>query len=284
MNSRVDLHMHSECSDGSDGIPALLQKIRQLDIRTFAVTDHDTIKGALEMERLVPEPARFIRGIEMSCYTPIAKCHILGYQFDPENKNFRGFLEELHRIRKKKLYNRLKYLKKTFGFCFSEEEIAGLERSESSGKPALEKLVRKQLPPPEPGKVPVNIYETYFKDLPKGRIEADRAIQAVREAGGITVWAHPLGGTGEKRLTAEKFRAQLEELCKEGIQGLECYYAEYTPEETETLCRAARSAGLAISGGSDYHGTNKPHLHLGMLNKDDRIVREEQLTVLAMLP
>ena len=105
----------------------------------------------------------------------------------------------------------------------------------------------------------------------------------MKAAGGIAVWAHPLGGTGEKRLTKEQFVVQLQTLKKAGIAGVECYYSEYTMEEVEMLRQAAVKEGLYISGGSDYHGTNKPHLHLGMLNKDDTLIDAARLTILERL-
>ena len=216
MNSKVDLHMHSRASDGSDWIPGLLRKIQKLGIRTFALTDHDTIKGVQRMEKIVPDGIRFIRGIELSCKTEVAKCHILGYNYDLKQKEFLDFVAEAY-------------------------------------------------------------------GLPSGRVDATRAIRAIKNAGGIAVWAHPLGGTGEKRLTKEQFAAQLQTLKEAGIAGLECYYSEYTTEESEMLWQAAMEQGLRISGGSDYHGRNKKHLHLGMLNKDDAIITEDKLSVLKLL-
>ena len=283
MNSKIDLHMHSKISDGTDTVPELLEKIQNLGITTFAVTDHDAIESALQMERIVPAGLRFIRGVELSCKTEIAKCHILGYNYDAANSEFLTLLDEANGLRKNKLHRRLRYLEKEFGLTFSAHDIAWLESMRSAGKPHLEPLVRKQLKPALPGEEPVNIYETYFKHLPGARIDAIRAVKAVKAAGGIAVWAHPLGGTGEKRLTEEQFRAQLDLLCNAGIDALECYYSEYTKEEIETLCRVAGGKGLKISGGSDYHGTRKPHLHPGMLNKEDDIVAEDKLTVLELL-
>lgn len=115
------------------------------------------------------------------------------------------------------------------------------------------------------------------------RVDGIRAVKAIIAAGGVAVWAHPLGGVREKRLDAEKFSKQLLVLIDAGIRGLECYYSEYTMDEVEKLCSAAKEHGLLISGGSDYHGTGKPHLHLGMLNKEDKIIEEEKLTVLDVL-
>ena len=283
MNSKIDLHMHTIISDGTDTIPQLLEKIQDLGITTFAVTDHDAIESSLEMESIVPAGIRFIRGVELSCKTEIAKCHILGYNYDVTNPEFQNMLEEANALRKNKLHKRLRYLEEEFGFRFIEQDIAWLETMRSAGKPHLEVLVRKQIRPPMPGEEPVNIYEKYFKHLPSARIDAIGAIKAVKAAGGIAVWAHPLGGTGERRLPEEQFFKQLDLLCSVGLDGLECYYSEYTKEEIEMLCNIANQKGLCISGGSDYHGTRKKHLHLGMLNKEDAIIDSSKLTLLDML-
>ena len=280
MNSKVDLHMHTKVSDGTDTIPELLKKIQTLGITTFAVTDHDAIDGALEMECIVPAEIIFIKGVELSCKTDAAKCHILGYNYDPNHAAFRKFVEEANDVRMNKTERRWKYLTEELGFSFSEEEKAELFKKKSPGKPAFAELIQKHLPPVQPGETPIDIYKTYFKSLPGGRVDAIGAIKAIKAAGGIAVWAHPFGGVREKRLTEVQFRAQLELLCDAGIDGLECYYSEYTMEEVEALRCAADEKGLLISGGSDYHGTGKPWLHLGMLNKDDSVIDEEKLTLL----
>lgn len=281
MNSIVDLHMHSTASDGSDTIPELLAKIQQLGITTFAVTDHDKIAGALEMDKIVPAGIRYIRGIELSCITEVAKCHILGYNYDSSDAKFLDFVEEAYAVRINKTHNRLRYMEEEFGFSFTDEEKE--EQLQKPSKYQLKNLLENKLKQQHPDSEPVDIFATYFKHLPSGRVDATRAIQAIKNAGGIAVWAHPLGGTGEKRLTKEKFAAQLQTLKNVGIAGVECYYSEYTMEEVEMLRKAAAEQGLFISGGSDYHGTNKPHLHLGMLNKNDVIVAEGNLSVLNML-
>ncbi len=282
MNSKVDLHIHTVVSDGTDTIPELLKKLQVLGITTFAVTDHDAIDGALEMESVVPAGIKFIKGVELSCKTEVAKCHILGYNYDPNNAAFRNFVEEANDVRMNKTERRWKYLTEDLGFDFSEEEKAALFKIKSPAKPAFAELIQKYLPPVQPGEEPIDIYKTYFENFPGGRVDAIGAIKAVKAAGGIVVWAHPFGGTREKRLTEKQFRDQLELLGNAGIDGLECYYSEYTKEEVEALCRAAGEKGLLISGGSDYHGTGKPHLHLGMLNKEDSVIKEGQLTVLDM--
>ena len=147
----------------------------------------------------------------------------------------------------------------------------------------LAELIRKRLQQEQPGITDKEIVAAYFKNLPGGRVDALRGIRAIKAAGGIAVWAHPLGGTGERRISAENFSKQLDLLCSVGLDGLECYYSEFTKEEIEMLCNTATQKGLKISGGSDYHGTGKPHLHLGMLNKEDAVIAEEKLTVMELL-
>lgn len=283
MNSKVDLHMHSIISDGSETILKLLEKIQNAGITAFAVTDHDAIDGALQMERIVPADIRFIRGVELSCRTDIAKCHILGYRYYAGNQEFFAFVEEAHAVRAEKTKNRFIYLTKELGFVFTAKEVASIKQKKSPTKADFAELLIAKLQKSEPGITKADIFERYFQKLPGGRVDALRAIKAIKAAGGIAVWAHPLGGIGEKRLTEEQFQAQLDLLCSVGLDGLECYYSEYTKEDIKMLCHAAREKGLNISGGSDYHGTNKKHLHLGMLNKEDEPIAIENITVLDLL-
>lgn len=114
----------------------------------------------------------------------------------------------------------------------------------------------------------------------RDRIPGSTAVSAIVQAGGIPVWAHPLGGEGEKRLSAEEFRQQLDCLLELGIRGMECCYSRYTHSDTEFLMGRAQSHGLLISGGSDYHGTCKKDLPPGMLCAEDIPIPPESLSIL----
>ena len=81
------------------------------------------------------------------------------------------------------------------------------------------------------------------------------AVESIQMAGGIAGWAHPLGGEGERHLTATEFENRLHLLLAAGVQALEYYYSKYTLEEVSFLVEQAEKHGLLISGGSDYHGT-----------------------------
>ena len=114
MTSYVDLHIHTTASDGSDTPAELAQKVKEAGLRLFSVTDHDTLDGALEMEALVPEGVRYIRGVEFSCADPAGKCHILGYGYDPSHPALCAALEEGRQLRWNKMVLRLERLRREF--------------------------------------------------------------------------------------------------------------------------------------------------------------------------
>lgn len=265
MRSLIDLHIHTTASDGSDPPAELARKVAGL--RIFSVTDHDTIDGALQMENLVPPGTVYIRGVEFSCVSPAGKCHILGYGYDPRHPALLAALEEGRTLRLEKLQRRLEALRAHFGIILTDDELSRLYSLNSPGKPHLGKiLLDRGLAETLDGAI-----QTYLKIRVPGRdrIDAGGAIAAIEKAGGRSVWAHPLGGEGEKRLTPEEFEDQLQTLLAAGLKGMECHYSRYSREEIQFLRDRAAAHGLTVTGGSDYHGINKRDLKLGMLSMED---------------
>lgn len=266
MPSLVDLHIHTTASDGSDSPAELLEKVRAAGLRVFSVTDHDTIDGALEMEGLVGESPVFLRGVEFSCVSPAGKCHILGYGYDPDHPVFRKALEQGRLLRREKLERRLRHLEDVFGIRLTEGELQWLHSRKSPGKPHLGRiLVDRGLAPDLDAAI-----RRYLGGVPgRDRIGAETAVRAIEQSGGVSVWAHPLGGEGERRLDRKAFDRQLEALMGCGIRGLECWYSRYTMDQVAFLLDQAAGHGLLVSGGSDCHGKNKRDLDLGRLNVED---------------
>ena len=281
MASTVDLHIHTTASDGSDSPALLLSNLKKSGVTTFSVTDHDTIQGALEMALLVTPEFRFIPGIEFSCQSPAGKCHILGYGFDPEHPVLRAALAEGGAIRQEKLETRIRYLRDSLGIELTPEEDQWLRSLESPGRPHFGQIVLKRGMADTINEA-ITKYINPCKIL-RDRIEAEIAVRAILAAGGIPVWAHPLGGEGEKMLSEEKFQLQLTTLMDYGIRGLECHYSRYEAPDREFLVSQARQHNLLITGGSDYHGNNKVNLHLGKLDSRDETVSPEALTLLMAL-
>lgn len=277
MGSRVDLHIHTTASDGTDTPAQLLWNIQKAGIDTFAVTDHDTIKGAIEMKKIVPPGIRFIQGIEFSCKARNSRCHILGLNYDEHNPMFQEALRTGDELRHTKFWKRIELLRENFGITFTDDDIDSLLKTPSTGKPHLANmLVAKGLANNKQDAI-----TRYIDQCRTGtsRIYAEDAVKAILSAGGIPVWAHPLGGEGEAELPEHKFIMTLQELAGYGLQGLECWYSKYNSAKCEWLTIWAERFGLCVSGGSDYHGTNKS-IPLGRLNADGINIDPLKLTIL----
>lgn len=278
MISTVDLHIHTTASDGTDEPKNLLWNIQKAGINTFAVTDHDTIRGAMAMKKIVPPGLRFVQGIEFSCRTKSGhKCHVLGLNYDENNRDFQDALRTGDELRHQKFFRRIELLHSQFGITFTDDEIEALLKIPSVGKPHLANmLVSKGLAENRQDAI-----SRYIDKCRTGtdRIGAELAVKAILSSGGVPVWAHPLGGEGEQELTESDFRVILNELMSYGLKGLECWYSKYKPVKCEWLSKQAERRGLLISGGSDYHGTNKT-IPLGRLNADNKTVDIDRLTIL----
>ena len=265
MASKVDLHIHTTASDGADSPRVLAEKIAAAGLELFSVTDHDTISGALEMEAIVPQGVHYIRGVEFSCVSPAGKCHILGYHYDPDHPAFRAALAQGRQLRLEKLERRLEKLRREYAIELTDAELRWLYSRNSPGKPHLGRIIRDRGLAPDLD----SAIRGFIRDVPgRDRIEAKMAIEAITAAGGCPVWAHPLGGEGEKRLSSEKFENLLELLCGYGLRGLECRYSRYGRKESEFLLDQAERLGLTPTGGSDYHGSNKNGIELGQLGDE----------------
>lgn len=263
--AKIDLHIHSNYSDGSDSIPELMENIQKAGLEIFALTDHDTIDGCFEIEKLVPDNIKFIRGIELTCNARGQKCHILGYNYNPEDAGLHSLLEKGKLLRRTKLEKRIEYLKEIHGIALTKEELEWLYSRRSVVKMHIANiLVNRGLATDN-----VEAMKKYLDGCKTGnsRFDGDEAIQVLTKAGGTSVWAHPLGGEGERHFTEEEFLPKLKVLIDCGIKGLECYYSRYSEKESAFLVKCARENNLFITGGSDYHGTNK-NVSLGVLNKD----------------
>lgn len=277
---RADLHIHTTASDGSDTAAEVLAKAAAAGLDVVAITDHDTIDGAMSVAE-IPAGLRYVRGVEFSCVFPGGKCHILGYDYDPADPLFLAALEEGRRLRREKTEKRIAFLESRFGIVLTGEELRWLRSRKSPGKPHLGQiLVNRGLA------ADLSSAIREFIDPCKGgadRIDAEAAIRGIRHAGGVPVWAHPLGGEGEKRLSREAFDARLEMLTGCGIRGLECFYSRYEEADIVFLTKRAEEHNLLISGGSDYHGRNKTGITLGQLRANGKKEDAKALTVLQYL-
>lgn len=277
---KIDLHLHTTASDGSDTPSQLVEKARESGITVMAITDHDTIEGLRTVE--APDGIRVINGIEFSCHSEEGDfdCHILGYGFDPDNESLLRAITHGREMRLFKLDRRIEYLDRTFGIRLSDSEIAELRSYNSVAKPHLARiLIRRGL-----ATSVADAIDRYLKGakFPDDRIDAKEAIDAIHDAGGISVYAHPLGGERERRLTPCEVFERILALKSLGIDGLEAVYSRYNKEERELLMGIARELSLTVSAGSDYHGENKT-VRLGELSSDGDVCDVGKISILERL-
>lgn len=279
--AKVDLHIHSNCSDGSDNISELINKIKSSGIEIFALTDHDTIEGCSEMKNIITDNIKFIQGVELTCQADYIKCHILGFGCDIKNKKLLDLIEKGKKLRRIKMETRVEYLKNKWDIELTKEEYAWLCTRKSVVKTHFANiLVKRGLAEDN-----VSAMKKYLDDCktPNTRFDIKEAIEVLVDAGAIPIWAHPLGGEGERHFTKEEFLPRLKLMKSFGIKGLECYYSRYNGEEIALLKTLAKENSLLISGGSDYHGNNKKNIDLAKLNINNDYVDSEELTVLKIL-
>ena len=274
---KADLHIHSDCSDGSDSILELAEKIKSSGLDIVALTDHDTTNGLLEIKQILPSNIKFINGIELTCLAGSIKCHILGYYINPDTPELKALILKGKQLRRQKLEARIKHLKEVWNIVLTEEELDWLYSRNSVVKTHFANILVKR------GLADNNIdaMKKYLDGCKTGntKFNGQEAINVIKQSNGIPVWAHPLGGEGEEHISEKVCLEQLEYMKKLGIEGLECYYSRYNQKEIEFLVNTAISNNLYISGGSDYHGTNKD-IPFGKLNTEDNPVDSRKLTIL----
>ena len=276
----ADLHIHSNFSDGSDSIEELAKKIKLAGIKYFALTDHDTIAGCSLMDTIIDKEIQFIPAVELTCLAGEIKCHILGYNCDYTNKTLLELIEKGKKLRKHKLETRINYLKDTWNIELTQDELDWLYSRKSVVKTHIANiLVNRGLASNN-----VSAMKKYLDGCKSGdtRFSGEEAIDAILKSGGIPIWAHPLGGEGEIHISQDEFLTKLETMKSYGIKGIECYYSRYNTEEIDFLVKTATEQNLLITGGSDYHGTNKD-IPLKRLNTKETPIEADKLTILNAL-
>ena len=108
-------------------------------------------------------------------------------------------------------------------------------------------------------------------------LHPQEAIELIHANGGVAVWAHPTrppSKRGAGSVDYDEWEAKLQRWIEWGLDGLEVFYSEYTPEEAEWTARMAHKYGLLGTGGSDFHGTTKPHIQLGVTHTGQAVPAE----------
>lgn len=212
-------------------------------VEVFSITDHDTTRAYDELPAM---RGRIVSGIEINTTRDGVDIHILGYGFDPSSAAPIHATLEANREARRARIRKMIGLLVAAGYPLTEEMVAAeAEGSESLGRPHVAKaLVRAGM---------VRDVQTVFTELvsrtgpgfvPSAHISAPQAIDAIVQAGGVPVLAHP------GRLSDYSI---IDEMAERGIVGLEVFYPTHTPAQTAHFRNRAERLGLVMTAGSDFH-------------------------------
>ncbi|WP_143318810.1 PHP domain-containing protein [Clostridium sp. HBUAS56010] len=256
----VDLHVHSNASDGTLSPSEVVSLAQEKKLTAIALTDHDTIDGLAEaIETASKTDVEIIPGIELSCAYEKGEIHILGLFADPSDLHFSAQINELKKLRDKRNEEMIRRFNEA-GIPITLEEICGgnlktvITRAhfarvlcEKGYVSTMDQAFKKYL-----------TYGTPYCPR-KENITPEHAMGLLTSINAFPVLAHPyLYHLGDKK--TEELVCYLKGL---GLLGLEVYHSSNNQYESGKLKKLAKKYGLFPTGGSDFHGSNKPDIDLG---------------------
>jgi 3',5'-nucleoside bisphosphate phosphatase len=256
----IDLHCHSLHSDGTDTAEGLAVLGEEARLSALCLTDHDTLGGIPAFVAMQPKvKVRLLVGTELSCQFLGRSLHVLGLLVNPADARFQARLEELRGRREDRNLRMLARLAE-LGCPITHEEVQA-----QADTPLLSRIhVAKALAARGFVRRAPEAFERLIGDdcpgfVPRKELSPAEAVLWIREAGGVPVVAHP------GRFAGSGFRwdEAMADLQREGIEGLEGFYGEYRASEQKYFVALAARLGLVVTGGSDYHGKNKPGMRVG---------------------
>jgi 3',5'-nucleoside bisphosphate phosphatase len=264
----IDLHSHTDQSDGSLSPAGLIDEARACGVEVLGITDHDTFVGYDQAVPLARDAGvELLCGIELSTKLDGHSVHLLGYFFQPEKlailRDWVVEMQAARRDRNVRLAERLREL----GMDITIEEAEARGRG-MTGRPHFAQIML------EKGYVS-NIrqaFDDYLDESAKGYVfrrepQLAEAVERIRNAGGVASLAHPVRVKGD-------VPALIPELCAGGLNAIEAYHSDHSPADVASYLELARRYGLLVTGGSDFHGDVKPGVRLGVGDGNLHVPRE----------
>jgi len=265
-NNRIDLHIHTTASDGTASPEQIIKQAEQLNLKAISITDHDTLEGCRQAVKSgIPKTLKFISGIEISAEFPEKLknkngFHILGYNIKLDDAEFEKELTPVQKAREDRNIKMIERLA-SLGITISLQELNSEAKAGLCGRPHFAAVMLKK-------KYVRSLNEAFDRYIgakgkayiPKYRISCKKAIQSIKNAGGIPVLAHPIF----LNMSSQNLREFIAYLKSEGLEGIEAFYPEHKDSDTAYYIKLAEEFGLKKTGGTDYHGKNKPSITMGI--------------------
>jgi len=260
MSGMIDLHTHSTASDGTLSPAELIQLAAGLKLRVIALTDHDTTAGIPAAAAAAEKCGiTLIPGIEISSILGDRDIHILGFYIDPDNAAFCRQITELVECRRQR-NEKVIFRMNRDGIPVTMEDLSCGEPEAVITRAHFARYLM------EKGYT-ASLKESFHKYMgvgcpyyiPRDRIAPEKAVSIIKKGGGMAFLAHP----GIYHLKDSVLDNLLTALIRCGLDGIEVYYSLHSGEETTYFHDLAEKHHLLMSGGSDFHGSNKPDIQLG---------------------
>ena len=254
----IDLHTHSNVSDGTDSPAQLITKAHAQGLKVIALTDHDSTAGWDAAITALRPDMDLVLGAEISCQASGGfSVHMLGLLFDGANEILQNSMAKVreNRIgRMERIINRLNEAGIEISMADVENEI---EEGATLGRPHLaDALVRKGIAKSRDEVFAELLHNNSKFYIPHYSPSPEEVIKMIKAAGGVAVIAHPFASLRGRTIDESAFSGMV----AAGLDGIEIFHRDHLPEQQELLLRIAREFDLVATGSSDYHGEGKLNL------------------------
>ena len=289
----IDLHIHTNNSDGSEDVVEILKRAQARNLTHIAITDHESINGHFKLRDINIKDyydGVVIPGIELKNYYKDRVIDILAYNIDIDK--FNKYLEtnyanKTHRILEEKNLKHFYKQAKGYGLILDPIETINWDKDKEWGSVVFYNELKKH--PENEKKVPKDLWESFsnfkkdyvynrnnmfFLDKKDDYPSPAKTVEAVHEAGGLAFLAH----VHEYKWVEDKLEYITNLVKDSNLDGIECYYSNFTKEQTDELLEYCKNNNLYISGGTDFHGKPRPSVEVGIgkgnLNIPEEIIKD----------
>jgi predicted metal-dependent phosphoesterase TrpH len=254
----IDLHTHSNVSDGTDSPSELINKALSQGLKVLALTDHDSTGGWTEAITALRPGMDLVLGSEISCQAEGGfSVHMLGLLFDGENQPLQ---DSMAKVRDNRVGRMERIIAKLNGAGINitmEEVLLELSDGATLGRPHLaDALIKKGVAKNREEVFAELLHNNSKFYIPHYSPSPEDVIKMVKDAGGVAVIAHPFASLRGRTIDESAF----EPMVDAGLDGIEVFHRDHAPEQQELLLRIAREFDLVATGSSDYHGQGKLNL------------------------